>query len=151
MAGFDCGVASLNSYLIERALSDQRADKSRSYVSLRGERVVAHVSLAAGSVEPAETTVRVSKGQGNQAIPVILLARLAVDVTEQGRGVGRAMLLDALARSARAAEVVGARAVLVHAANERARGFYEWHGFEPSPTDPLHLFVLMKDVRMTLG
>jgi GNAT superfamily N-acetyltransferase len=151
VVGFDCGVASLNSYLIERALSDQRAGKSRSYVSPRGERVVAYFSLAAGSVEPAETTARASAGQGNQAIPVILLARLAVDLDEQGRGLGRALLLDALARSARAAEVIGARAVLVHATSERARGFYERHGFEPSPTDPLHLVVLMKDVRKALG
>ena len=151
MAGFDCGVSSLNRYLPERALSDQRAGKSRTYVSLRGDRVVAYFSLAAGSVGPADATARVATGQGGQAIPVILLARLAVDLAEQDRGVGRAMLLDALVRSARAAEVIGARALLVHAASEEARGFYLRFGFEPSPTNPLHLFLLMKDVRKTLG
>lgn len=81
---------------------------------------------------------------------MILLARLAVDTAEQGRGLGEAMLVEALARSCEAAGMIGARAVLVHAKNDEARAFYARYGFEPSPTDPLHLMLLMKDARKTL-
>ena len=126
-------------------------DKTRTYVALRGRRVVAFFSLAASSVEPGDATDRASKGQGRHAIPVILLARLAVDASEQGQGLGETMLLDALAKCAGAAGAIGARAVLVHAKDDRARAFYERYGFEPSPTHPLHLIMLMKDVRKSLS
>jgi len=151
VAAFDCGVPPLNDYLVDRALPDARAGKSATQVACRGERVVAYYSLTAGSVEPADASERLAKGQGRQAIPVIVLARLAVDVTEQGRRLGEQMLLQALARSAEAAMLIGARAVIVHAKDAAARSFYERYGFEPSPTHPLHLAVLMKDVRKTLG
>ncbi len=151
VAAFDCGVAALNDYLIRRALSDQQAGKSRTLVAARGKRVVAFVSLAAASVEPDTATGRVAKGQGSQGVPVILLARLAVDAREQRRGLGTAMLVEALARCARAAELVGVRAILVHAKDEHARSFYKKYEFEASPTHPLHLFMLMKDVRKNLA
>jgi len=147
---FHCGAPALDAYLKERALSDQRAEKSRTYVATRGQAVVAYFTLAAAGVEPEEATARVAKGQGRHAIPVVLLARLAVRLDEQGRGLGEAMLVDALRRCAQAADVIGARAVLVHAKDERARGFYVRYGFERSPTNPLHLIVLMKDVRASI-
>lgn len=150
-SSFDCGIPSLNEYLIVRALGDQRSGKSRTYVTCRANRIAAFFSLAAGAVEPEATTKRLASGQGRQPIPVILLARLAVDVSEQGHGLGEAMLVEALARSSAAADVIGARAVLVHAVDERARAFYLQFGFEPSPTDPLHFVLLMKDIRKTLG
>ena len=150
VAGFDCGVVALNDYLVRRALDDQRAEKTRTFVATRGGRVVAFFSLAAAAVEPAQATDRLAKGQGSQSIPVILLARLAVDGAEQGRGLGEAMLVEAVARSAQAADIIGARAIIVHAKDERARGFYEKYGFAASPTDPLHLIILMKDVRRSL-
>ncbi|HJW74919.1 MAG TPA: GNAT family N-acetyltransferase [Thermoleophilia bacterium] len=148
--GFDCGVVALNDYIARQALSDQRAEKSRTFVAARGGRVVAYHSLAAASVAADDATERVAKGQGCHEIPAILIARFAVDVSEQGHGIGRAMLIDALARSERAADIVGVRVVLVHAKDDRARAFYLHHDFEPSPTDPLHLMMLMKDVRSTL-
>jgi predicted N-acetyltransferase YhbS len=151
VAAFDCGVPALNHYLADRALSDARAGKSVTHVACRHEKVVAYYSLAAGSVEPAEATDRLAKGQGRQAIPVIVLARLAVDLAEQGRHLGEHMLVQALGRSAEAASLIGVRAVLVHAQDVATRGFYERYGFEPSPTHPLHLVLLMKDVRKTLG
>jgi GNAT superfamily N-acetyltransferase len=151
VAAFDCGVPALNDYLVDRALHDARAGKSATQVACRRDRVVAYYSLTAGSVEPTDTTERLAKGQGRQAIPVIVLARLAVDLAEQGRGLGEQMLLQALARSAEAATLIGVRAVLVHAKDAAARRFYERHGFEPSPTHPLHLVLLMKDLRKTLG
>ena len=143
-------MASLNNYLIHQALHDQRAEKARSYVVLRGAGVVGYFSLAAASVEPHEVTVRLAKGQGRQPIPVILLGRLAVELGGQGRGLGEALLVEALRRCAAAADAIGARAVLVHAVDEAAKGFYAKYGFEESPTSPLHLLMLMKDIRKTL-
>lgn len=81
----------------------------------------------------------------------MLLARLAVDRTEQGRGIGKALIQDALLRTAAAADIVGVRAVLVHAKDDEARAWYQALEFEPSPTDPCHLYLLMKDLRTSLG
>jgi GNAT superfamily N-acetyltransferase len=148
--GFDCGARALNDYLIGRALADQRAEKARTFVATRGRRVVAFFSLAAASVQAADATARSAKGQGLHDIPAILLARFAVNAKEQRHGIGRGMLVEALARCAEAADIIGARVVLVQAKDDRARAFYEKYGFEPSPTNPLHLLVLMKDVRKTL-
>jgi predicted N-acetyltransferase YhbS len=148
---FDCGVPTLNDYLVRQALIDQRAGKSRTYVAIRGGLVVAYFSLAAASLAPADATERAVKGQGSQHIPALLLARFAVATSEQRRGIGRGMLLDALARCAQAAEIVGARVVLVHAKDDGPRAFYAKHDFEPSPANPLQLMILMKDVRKSLS
>ncbi len=147
---FDCGTESLSNYLKRQALADQAAGKSRTYVILRETRVVGFFSVAAGSVEPDEATERTIKGQGHQAVPAILLGRLAVDIAEQGQGLGEALLMDAMRKSVVAAETIGARVILVHAIDERARGFYLKYGFEQSPTHELHLMILMKDARATL-
>lgn len=95
-------------------------------------------------------STRVAKGLANHPVPVILLTRLAVDKTEQGNELGKAILKDALHRIATAADIVGARAVLVHAIDADAAAFYMRFGFESSPDDDLHLMLLMKDLRMTL-
>jgi GNAT superfamily N-acetyltransferase len=149
--GFDCGVGALNEYLAAQALTDHRAGKSRTYAATRSGRVVTYFSLAAASITPTNATGRAAGGQGEQGIPAILLARFAVGRSEQGHGVGRAMPADALARCAQAADVVGVRAVLVHAKDDGARAFYAKHDSEPSPVDPLQLMILIKDVRKTLG
>ena len=81
----------------------------------------------------------------------MLLARLAVDLTLQGRGLGKALVKDALLRTAAAADIAGIRALLVHAKDDEARGWYEALEFDPSPTDPYHLFLLMKDLRAMLS
>lgn len=150
VAGFTCGVGSLDSYLLRQALADQRAEKSRTSVLSDCERVIAYWTLAAAAVEPAVATARLAAGQGRQPVPVILLARLAVDLAWQGRGIGEAVLIEALARASHAADLIGARAVLVHAVSDRAASFYARYGFEPSPTDPLHMVLLMKDIRASL-
>jgi predicted GNAT family N-acyltransferase len=147
---FDCGIHSLNDYLKRRAASDQAADKSRTYVVCCGNRVVGYFSLAAAGVEARDATGRAAKGQGAQPVPAILIGRLAVDIAERGRGIGRELLIETLVKSAHAADTIGARVVLVHAVNEHARAFYLRYGFEPSPTDPLHLMMLMKDIRRSL-
>jgi len=120
------------------------------YVAHRAGRVVGYYALAAASVELEEAPARVKKGLARRPIPVILLARLAVALSEQGRGLGAALLRDALNRIGSAADQIGARAVLVHAKDDEAKSFYQHYDFEPSPTDPLHLFLLMKDLRAVL-
>src|SRR5438105_1194372 len=90
---------------------------------------------------------RVAKGLARHPIPIILLARLAVDRGEQGKGLGAALLKDALLRAAQASDIIGCRAVLVHAKDQTAKAFYQRYGFEPSPVDDLHLYLLMKDLR----
>jgi len=148
---FDCGThASLNDWLRRFALTNQNNESARTYVVHRNGSVVGHYSISAGSVSVEEAPARVAKGLARHPIPVILLARLAVDRDEKGTGLGKALLKDALARIAHAAEIVGARAVLVHAIDENARKFYEHFEFEPSPIHELQLMLLMKDLRRAL-
>ena len=108
-------------------------------------------ALAAGNVAPGDATTRLMKGQpGARPIPIILLARLAVDVRHQGRGVGQSLLQDAMVKAMTAAESIGARALTAHAIDDNARRWYRTFGFEPSPTDSHHLILLMKDLRKLL-
>jgi GNAT superfamily N-acetyltransferase len=113
------------------------------------ERVVGCCSLTTGSVEYAESAERLRKGLARHPVPVIL-ARLAVDGRRQGKGLGAALLLDALRRVLAAADIVGVRAVMVHAKDEAARRFYEHFNFDPSPADPFHLFLLVKEIARLL-
>ena len=148
---FDCGGhESLNDWLKRFALTNQRNESARTYVVHRSGMVVGCYSISAGSVSVEEAPTRISKGLARHPIPVILLARLAVDKNEKGAGLGRALLKDALVRIAQAADIVGARAVLVHAIDEQASKFYLHFGFEPSPIHELQLMLLMKDLRKAL-
>jgi predicted N-acetyltransferase YhbS len=144
---FDCGSLPLNGYLTRFAWSNQQSGATRTYVACRGKRVVGYYSLAFGSVEHEAASPRVRKGLAQHPIPIMLLARLAVDVREQGRGIGSALLKDALLRTLQAADIGGLRAVIVHAKDVQAKAFYEKFGFESSPIDELHLMLLLKDVR----
>jgi GNAT superfamily N-acetyltransferase len=148
---FASGSHALDAFLTDRALDDQRARKSRTYVLARGPSVVGYYSLAAAGVEVSQATARAKAGQGRQPIPAILIGRLAVSAAYQGRGLGGALLIDALRRCAAAGEVIGARVVIVHAADADARAFYERYGFEEVPGRPFQLMLLMKDVVATLG
>lgn len=149
---FDCGKEPLDRFLQRHALVNQKAGSAQTYVVCRGEqRVAGYYSLAVGAVEHADAPGRVSKGLARHPIPVMLLARLAIDRAEQGKGLGKALLKDALLRTAQAADIAGIRAMLVHAKDDEARAWYEQFDFEPSPTDPYHLFLLMKDLRAILG
>lgn len=147
LSRFDCGKESLNRFLQRYALVNQRANSAQIYVVCSEAKiVVGYHSLAVGAVEPAAAPVRVVKGLARQPVPVMLLARLAVDKSVQRSGLGKALLKDALRRTAHAADIAGIRALLVHAKDEEAKAWYEKFDFEPSPTDPLHLFLLMKDL-----
>ncbi len=144
---FDCGHLALNNYLQRFALSNQVANSAQTYVACCAEGVAGFYSLAVGSVEPGAATARVGKGLAHHPVPVMLLARLAVDKAHQGVGLGRALLKDALIRTVRAADIAGIRALLVHAKDDAARDWYLQWEFEPSVTDPLHLYLLMKDLK----
>jgi GNAT superfamily N-acetyltransferase len=147
---FDCGISALNDYLKKYALQNQKKHAARTYVATRGNRIVGYYSLAYGSVSLEEATHTVKAGLPRHPIPVILLARLAVDFSEQGRGLGAALLKDALLRTTQAAEIAGLRAMLVHAKDDSAKRFYEKFGFEPSPIDAYHLFLRLSDILSSL-
>jgi len=147
---FDCGDVELNEWLKRYAFVNSLSDSAQTYVAHRKMRVVGYYSLSAGAVRPEESPARIAKGLAKHPIGVILLARLAAEKREQAKGLGQALLKDAFLRIASAADTVGARAVLVHAVDERARLFYEHFGFEPSPADPMTLMFLMKDLRALL-
>ena len=144
---FDCGQPALNRFLVRYALQNQLANASQTYVAVRDERVLGFYTLVVGQVEHAAAPERVKKGLAKYPVPILLLARLAVDSRAQGLGLGAALLRDAMLRTMNAADIAGVRAFCVHAKDERARAFYEHFGFEPSPVDPLHLFLLVKDLR----
>ena len=107
--------------------------------------------MAVGSVEPAAAAPRVIKGIPQHPVPVMILARLAVDLQHHGVGLGKALLKDGLLRTAQAADIAGIRALLVHAKDESARQWYLNWEFDPSPSDPFHLFLLMKDLKAILA
>jgi len=149
---FNCGQPDLDDWLKRFALVNQRAGMTTVFVTLSEGKVAGYYALAAGGVERASAPDRVARGQPAHPIPVVLLARLAVDSSSQKRGLGRALLRDALIRVEAAADEIGVRALLIHAKDDRAREFYmKCAEFEPSPTDPLHLFLLMKDLRKSLA
>ena len=148
---FDCGKAPLNQFLQRYALANQANGSARTFVTLSGEQVFGYYSLAAASAEHAAVTPRISKGLARHAIPMLLLARLAVDVKAQGQGLGRSLLQSALMKYLQASEVIGCRALMVHAIDDAAIGFYQSYGFESSPVDAAHLHLLTKDIRKTLG
>jgi predicted N-acetyltransferase YhbS len=106
--------------------------------------------LVVGEVAPALVSERIKKGLGAHSVPIMLLARLAVSQDWKGRGMGSALLKDALLRTLQAADIAGIRAFAVHAKDDEARKFYSHFDFEPSPSDPLHLFLILKDIRALL-
>ncbi len=147
---FDCGSEPLNDYLQRFAWTNQQAGAARTYVATRGKRVVGYYTLVYASIEHQAAAPRIRQGMARHPIPVMLLARLAVDRGEQGQGLGKGLMKDALLRTLQAAEIAGLRAVIVHAKDAAAKAFYEKFGFQPSPLDELHLMLLLKDVRKTL-
>lgn len=150
LAAFDCGKPSLNDWLKRFALTNQKNDSARTYVVHRESQIVGYYSLSAGAVSREESPARVARGLAKHPIGVILLARLAINLSEKGAGLGKSLLMDALLRSLQAADAIGARAVLVHAIDDDAASFYRKFGFEPSPFDQKQLMLLMKDLRATL-
>jgi GNAT superfamily N-acetyltransferase len=153
LAGFDCSSEPLNLWLSHYARQAAAAGSARTYVVVDSEqhRVVGYYALTAAGLEREGATARVRKGMPRYPVPVVLLARLAVDLSVTGRGLGAWLLRDAMRRTLAAAGTIGVRAMLVHAKNDDARRFYHRHGLEPSPSDPLHLMILLKDIAASMG
>lgn len=147
---FSCGDETLDRWLRRYALMNHVGGGARTYVTTRGGKVAGYYALAATSIQRADATPRAAHGMP-QPVPAVLLGRLAVSQKEQGRGLGRHLVRDAIIRTLNAAEIVGIRVLLVHAASEDVRRFYLRLDFEPSPTDPLHLMLLLKDARASMG
>jgi GNAT superfamily N-acetyltransferase len=147
--GFDCGREPLNRFLVRFAFPNQQAGASQTYLGLSGDEIIGFYTLVFGQVTYDDAPERIAKGLARHAVPIMLLARLAVSSAWQGRRVGAGLLKDAMRRTLQAADIAGIRAFAVHAKDGQARSYYEHFGFIASPTDPFHLFVLMKDVRRT--
>jgi GNAT superfamily N-acetyltransferase len=151
LSQFNCGThESLNLWLKKYALQNEANDSARTYVVHRANIVVGYYSISAGSISKESATLPAAQGLAKHPIPIALLGRLAVHKDEQGTGLGRALLKDALSRMERAADILGIRAILVHAIDQQARAFYEKFEFEPCPDDELHMMLLMKDLRKEL-
>lgn len=150
-SSFDCGSDAQTTWLRRYALIAQLADTARVYVIRpHGEkRIAGFYAIAAGSVEVEDARTRLSKGTGRHPIPLIVLTRLGVDLRDQGRGLGSELVYDAFLQAATVADIVGARALLIHAETPAAADFYRRldPAFEELPGNPLHIVLLMKDLR----
>lgn len=144
---FDCGEEPLNRFLLRYALQNQQASASQTYVGLSDKRIIGFYTLVVGEVAYEGAPERLVKGLARHPVPIMLLARLAVSLDWQGKGVGAGLLRDAILRTLQAADIAGIRAFAVHAKDERAQAFYRHFSFVESPSDPLHLFALIKDLR----
>lgn len=143
---FDCGKPTLNDWLVRRALQNQSAGTSRTWIIAAETRVVAYYASATASIVRATATSRAARNQPEE-IPAVLLARLAVDAGHQGRGLGAALLKHFVLKGVEVAQLVGARLLLVHAMDDEARDFYLRHDFEPSPVDDHTLMLVISDLR----
>jgi GNAT superfamily N-acetyltransferase len=144
----DSGEPVLDDWLRRRTRANQATGASR-YVVCEGKLVVAYYALASGAIAQAAVPGRFPRNMPDP-IPVVVLARLAVDRNYQGRGMGRALFRDAARRVEHAADAIGIRGIVVHAISEEARKFYIALGFDPCPAEAMTLVVTLRDVRATL-
>jgi GNAT superfamily N-acetyltransferase len=152
VACFDCGSPALNEFLGRYALTNHQSGSAKTFVATsESHMVVGYYSLAASQVLYADAPSRLQKGVARNPVPVVLLARLAVDLSWQGQGLGPGLLKDAILRVLSAAEGIGVRALLVHAKDDQAKAFYLHYDFEALPGYPLHLVLLLKDARKAVG
>lgn len=148
---FHSGEESLDRYLADRALANHLADIARCYVCIDGDsdRVLGYYTLSAVAVEHANLS-RMVRRNTPDPVPAVLLGRLAVDSAAHGSGLGRLLVRDAILSTLAAAHRIGVRVLLVHALHQQVANFYESLGFRRSPTDPLHLYLLLADARDSL-
>jgi predicted N-acetyltransferase YhbS len=146
---FSSGAPPLDEWLKRRARQNEIGGASRTYVICEGRRVIGYYSLAAGSVLREAATGRVRRNMPDP-VPVALLGRLAVDSGWQGKGLGAALLRDAVLRVVGAAGSIGVRALLVHAISDEAKSFYERFGFRASATDPMTLMITIDEAQNIL-
>ncbi len=149
---FDSGEESLDRYLADRALTNHLADLGRCYVCVDGDtdKIIGYYTPSAVAVEHAALPGKVRRNAPNP-VPAVLMGRLGIDTTAKGSGLGRFLVRDAILSTLAAADRIGVRILLVHALHEHAATFYEKLGFQRSPSDPLHLYLLLADARTSLG
>jgi predicted N-acetyltransferase YhbS len=147
---FFSGVSSLDDWLKRRARANQVSGASRTFVAADNQMVVGYYALASGAIAAAGSVGRFRRNMPDP-IPVAVLGRLAVDRSQQGRGLGRALFRDCALRVAHAADTIGIRGIIVHAISGQAKAFYQALGFDPSPTEPMTLMVTLADIRHLLA
>lgn len=150
LTAFDCGEETLNKWLKNKALANQASGASKTYVICDGKKVVGYYCLAASAVALENTTARVRRNMPDP-VPMMIVGRLAIDQSRQGKGLGRALLKDAILRTLQAAEIIGVRGIFVHALSQEAKKFYEQHGFQESPISPMMLMCSLKDIEASVS
>ncbi len=148
---FDCGKPALTEWLLRHARQAQGGGSARTFVACDGDRVAGHYSLTVGQIDTLEAPERVRRRMGQYPIPLIILARLAVDLDYQKRGLGFSLLQDAIRRTVAVAEHAGIRALLTHPLDAEAEAFYRRFGFEATPGNERQLILLLKDARRFAG
>lgn len=147
LEGFDCGKAALNDWLIRHARQAQGSGSAKTFVVSDDERVTGYFSLTVGQIDTLGAPERIRQGMGQYPLPVVVLARLAVSLHDQGQGIGLGLLQDAIQRTLLIAEQAGIRAMLTHPIDEDAARFYIRFGFIQSPLRERQLLLLLKDAR----
>lgn len=148
---FDCGKPALTEWLLRHARQAQGSGSARTFVVCDGDRVAGYFSLTVGQIDTLQAPERVRRGMGQYPIPLVILARLAVDLDYQGQGPGFSLLQDAIRRTVTIAEQAGIRALLTHPIDAEAEAFYRRFGFEPAPVRERQLILLLKDARRFAG
>lgn len=151
LEAFDCGKPALTDWLLRHARQAQGSGSARTFVVCDGGRVAGYFSLTVGQIDTLEAPERIRRGMGQYPIPLVILARLAVDLDYQGQGLGFSMLQDAIRRTLAIAEQAGIRALLTHPIDAGAEAFYRRFGFEPTPENARQLILLLKDARRFAG
>ena len=146
---FECGEPALDTWLKRRALQNEESGASRTYVLCAGQEIAGYYALATGAIAHAEAVGRIKRNMPDP-VPVIIIGRPGIASRFQGRGIGAALLRDAVLRIIQAAEIAGIRAILVHAISEQAKRFYEKQGFIPSPAHPMTLMITVMEAARIL-
>lgn len=148
---FDCGKPALTDWLPHHARQAQGSGSARTFVVCDGDRVAGYFSLTVGQIDTLEAPERIRRGMGQYPIPLVILARLAVDLDYQGQGIGFSVLQDAIRRTIAIADQAGIRALLTHPIDESAEAFYRRFGFVSTPAHERQLILLLKDARRFAG
>lgn len=149
-SAFDCGHDELDRWLRTQASQQEKSGNTRTFLAVDDGVVVGYYAATTYRLEPDEAAT-VGPGRGRYPVPAVLLARLAIDRTRQGEGLGARLLIHALHEFLKASRSVGFEIVVVHAIDEPAAAFYQRFGFQPFADHPLHLFMTIKDLAATVG
>lgn len=141
LKNFDCENDKLNEYLKKYALQNQKKNISKTYVTQVEEKIIGYYTLTFGSVDKIELPGSINRNLPSYQIPVMVLARLAIDKNHKGKGLGKGLLKDAILRTIQASDIAGIKAILVKAKDEKAKAFYKKLDFIESPVDDLTLYL----------